>query len=336
MSSTNEPGVVMTASPPPIPGRRVDPAPKSLVAPVANADARGVVVGNGYRAFLRFTHANGSLLAAGTTYYLFLAVIALLVVAFGLAALFGGDRFAATLTESVSNAFPGLVGDQGLSTETLQEVGQATSLVGLFVLLYSGSGSIVALSRSLHVIYGAPKDPRPFVLARARLLAWLLLLAPLAALSFVPSVLVTNFAKPVINAIGAGWTRWEVPLIVLTIAVALLLNATVIWLILGHLGGIRPANAPRIVGTAFGAVAIEILKYLLSVIIAWSISKPQFGALAAPIAMLLVLFLECTVVYLAAAITAGAATATHSGSGASGGQPLPEDPLNRAGPPADP
>lgn len=312
MSSSTQSEPVAAAAPPPIPGRPVDPAPKPLVAIVAKADSRGVVVGSGYRAFLRFSHANGSLLAAGTTYYLFLAVIALLVVAFGLAALVGGARFAATVTESVSNAFPGLIGDQGLSPETLQEVGQATSVIGLLVLLYSGSGSIVALSRSVHVIYGAPKDPRPFVLARARLLAWLLLLAPLAALSFVPSVLVTNFAKPVIDALGADGAGWEWPLIGLTVAVALALNAIIMWLILGHLGGIRPARGPRLIGAALGAVAMEILKYLLNVIIAWSISKPQFGALAAPIAMLLVLYLECTVVYVAAAITAGSATAARA------------------------
>ena len=61
---------------------------------------------------------------------------------------------------------------------------------------------------------------------------------------------------------------------------------------------------------AIGAIGIEILKYLLSFIIGWSVGKPQYGAFAAPIAMLLVLFLECLVLYLAAAITAGAAVAT--------------------------
>lgn len=325
MSNPTPPGSFVAAAPPPIPGTPVDPPRKPLVAAVAKADDRGVVVGSGYRAFLRFTHANGSLLAAGTTYYLFLAVIALLVVAFGLAALLGGARFAATLTESASNAFPGLIGEEGLSPESLQQVGQTTSVVGLLILLYSGSGSIVALSRSIHVIYGAPTDPRSFVLARARLLAWLILLAPLAALSFVPSALVTNFAKPVIDALGANWAQWEPLLIGLTLALALFLNAVVLWLILGHLGGIRPARGPLMVGTVVGAVAMEILKYLLNVIIAWSVSKPQYGAFAAPIAMLLVLFLECTVVYAAAAITAGSAMATRPAGTEVPPEPTPAD-----------
>ncbi len=58
-----------------------------------------------------------------------------------------------------------------------------------------------------------------------------------------------------------------------------------------------------------GAVGIEILKYLLSFIIAWSVSKPQYGAFAAPIAMLLVLYLESLMLYTAASITAGMAVA---------------------------
>jgi uncharacterized BrkB/YihY/UPF0761 family membrane protein len=75
------------------------------------------------------------------------------------------------------------------------------------------------------------------------------------------------------------------------------------------MGGIKPARTPRLVGTAVGAIGIEILKYLLGFIIAWSVSKPQYGAFAAPIAMLLVLYLESLVLYSAASLTAGMAVA---------------------------
>ena len=88
------------------------------------------------------------------------------------------------------------------------------------------------------------------------------------------------------------------------------LNGVVVWLLLGHLGGIKPARRPRLIGSAFGAVGLEIVKYLLSFIIAWSVGKPQYGAFAAPIAMLLVLYLEILLVYLAACLAAGVAVAT--------------------------
>lgn len=300
----------VTATPPPIPGEATDPPPKAIAETLAKVDDKGTAAGVGYRAFLRFSHAKVTLLAAGTTYYLFLSVFAILVFAFGLAALIGGQELADAVTKSVTNAFPGLIGEQGVSPDTLAQVGQTTSLIGLLVLLYSSSGAMVALSNSMHVIYGAPNDPRNFVKARARLLAWMLLLAPLIALSFVPSVIISNFAGPVERALNLDGTVWGWLLFGLSGVLSLGINALVVWLILGHMGGIRPDRDARRAGTVLGAIGIEILKYLLSFIIGWSISKPQYGAFAAPIAMLLVLYLESLVLYVAACLTAGMAVAT--------------------------
>jgi membrane protein len=288
----------------------IDPPPKQVASTLAKVDRRGAAAGSGYRAFLRFTHANASLLAAGTTYYVFLSVFAVLVFAFGVAALVGGEQLADAVTQIVNNAFPGLIGDQGVSPETLKQVGQTTSTLGLLVLLYSGSGAMVAMSRSVHLIYGAPKDPRNIVLARARLLAWMLLLVPVIGLSFVPSIVISIFAEPVLDFLNLQGTFWSMLLITLTAAISVALNGIVVWLILGHMGGIRPTGRARLIGTVAGAIGIEVLKYLLSFIIGWSVDKPQYGAFAAPIAMLLVLYLECVVLYAAAAITAGTAVAT--------------------------
>lgn len=296
-----------TALRPPIPGEPMDPPPKPIHHVMRKADDHHRLTGTAYRAFIRFTHANATLLAAGTTYYAFLAVFAMLVFAFGITALIGGSDLASFITESVSNAFPGLIGDRGVSPATLEDVGQTTSVLGMVILLVSGSGAMVATSGSMHLIYGAPKDPRNFVFARLRLLAWLVLLAPLIALSFIPSVLTTHFAEPILDFLGLTGDVWSALLVGLTLIISLALNALVAWLILGHLGGIKPARGPRLAGTAIAAVGIEILKYLLNAIISWSVSKPQYGAFAAPIAMLLVLYLETMVLYAAASVTAGMA-----------------------------
>ncbi|MCU0296889.1 MAG: YihY/virulence factor BrkB family protein [Candidatus Nanopelagicales bacterium] len=299
----------MAAIPPPIPGERLDPPPKLIEATLEKVDQKSAHAGGGYRAFLRFGYANAALLAAGTAYYIFLSVFALLAFAFGLTAVIGGERLADALTQAVSNAFPGLIGDQGLSPETLMEIGQTTSIVGLLVLLYSGSGAITAASKSIHLIYGAPKDPRNFVLGKVRLLGWLLVLAPLIAISFIPNVALSVFAEPVLDFLNLEGEFTRILLVVLTGLLSIALNALVVWLMLGHLGGIRPARGPRLAGTIIGALGIEVLKYLLSFIIGWSVGKPQYGAFAAPIAMLFVLYLETIVVYASASITAGMAVA---------------------------
>ena len=302
---SDEPVRSRVAIPPPIPGEPMDPPLKEVEHTLRKIDNKSETAGAGYRAFLRFSYSNASLLAAGTAYYAFLALFALVVFAFGLTTLIGGEALADTITESLNKAFPGLIGDTGVSPQTLQDVGQTTSLVGLVSLLITGSGAMVAASNSIHLVYGVAKDSRNFIVARIRLLAWMLLLVPLMALSFVPSVVISNFAQPVMDFLGLSGGFWTWLLFALTAVVSILLNALVVWLMLGHLGGVKPARRPRLIGTAFGAVAIEILKYLLTFIISWSVSKPQYGAFAAPIAMLLVLWLETLVVYIAACLAAG-------------------------------
>ncbi len=310
MSVSTQEDPARAAVPPPIPGHPVDPEPKALEKTLRKVDSKGDAAGSAYRAYLRYSHTNASLLAAGTAYYIFLAVFSILVFAFGLTAIIGGQELADTVTQSASEAFPGLIGDQGVSAQDLQEVGRTTSIVGLLALLFSGSGAMVAASNSLHLIYGAPKDSRNFVLSRLRLLAWMLLIVPLIGASFVPSVVIGNFVGPVMDWLNLEGGFWTFILFALSALASIALNGLVIWLMLGHLGGIKPARRPRLIGAAVGAVVIEALKYLLSFIISWSVNKPQYGAFAAPIAMLLVLYLETLVVYICACLTAGIAVAT--------------------------
>ena len=103
----------------------------------------------------------------------------------------------------------------------------------------------------------------------------MLLLVPLIGLSFVPSTVISTFADPVMEFLGLQGGFWTYALFGLTAVVSIALNALVVWLILGHLGGVTPGRRPRLVGALIGAVGIEVLKYLLSFIIAWSVGKPS-------------------------------------------------------------
>ena len=299
--------MIVSSAPPPIPGEHIDPPLKSPADVLAKVEERSEVAGIGYRAIMRFIFARATLLAAGTTYYLFLSLFALLTLGFGLTARFGADRFATALTDALDTAFPGLTGGGGLDPAALAQVGSGMSIVGLLVLLYSGGGAMVAASDSFHQIYGAPKDGRNIVLLRLRLLAWLLLLAPLAMISFAASLLVTTLAGPILDFFGSTSTGAQVLLQVGTALAALALDFFVLYLMLGHLGGIRPPRRARLIGSAAGAVAIEVLKQLTATIVSWSISKPQYGAFAVPITMLLILYLLTVSTYLAAALTAALA-----------------------------
>lgn len=294
-------------------------------------DDRSHAAGAGFRGYVRYTHARGSLLAAGTTYYIFLSMFALITVAFGLTALIGSDALSRAIDQALTTAFPALTGGNGLDPDALQQLGQATSVIGLLILLYSGSGAMVATSESIHQIYGAPKDGRNFVVARLRLLGWMVVIAPMILISFSASLVVAAFADPILGWLGTASSSAPVLLRIGTSAVSFAIGLLVVYLVLGHLGGIRPPRTALLTGALVGAVGIEILKGVMAQIVAWSVSKPQYGAFAVPITVLLVLYLLTLTTYLAASLTAGIAE-----SGLSADEADPQDSSQPPASDADP
>ncbi len=295
--------MAVVASPPPIPGTPIDPPPKDPPDMVRGKDS---LAGIAYRAYSRFSYAKSTLLAAGTTYYLFLAMFALLAFGYGIVAAFGADSMASLLTEALGEAFPGLVGTNGIDPAQLRATGRASSVFGLLLLLYSGGGAMVAASASLHLIYGAPPDSRPFVKARARLLGWLIVIAPLVLVSFAIPTVVASLASSTDDLLPSTSVPSGVWIVGATVVV-LVLDFSIVYLLLGVLGGIRPERTARLWGAAIGAVVVAVLKYFLGFIVAWSISRPQYGAFAMPITVLFVLFLLTLALYASAAVTAGVA-----------------------------
>ena len=294
------------ASPPPIPGKRTDPPPKDPPQIVETIDEKSEVAGIAYRAFSRFSMAKATLLSAGTTYYLFLAMFALLAFAFGLAAAVGTEGFTLYLTDALHEALPGLVGEDGIDPDQLRAVGRSSSIVGLILLLYAGGGAMGAASGSMHLIYGAPPDPRNFVVERARLLGLLVLIAPLILVSFAIPNVVASATRNASSFVNAS----DVPLALVGIGallVALVIDFVIVYVLLGVLGGIRPERHARLIGAASGAVVVGILKYFMGFIIAWSIAKPQYGTFAMPITVLFVLYLLTLSLYASASLTAGIA-----------------------------
>ena len=76
-------------------------------------------------------------------------------------------------------------------------------------------------------------------------------------------------------------------------------------ILIGNLGGIRPPSRARLVASLLGAVAVGLIKQLLEAIMAWALDKPQYGAFAAPIAVLFILQLLSLVLYASACLAAG-------------------------------
>jgi membrane protein len=301
---------------PPIPGEVVDPPAKDLPRQVGLLQARGGVVGAGVgiglRTAIRFTLSRATLLAAGTTYYLFLALFSVLTLAYGLTAALGAERLSAYVTEAMSEAFPGLVGGSGVDPDQLRSIAQATSIVGAIGLLYGATGAVLAAGRSLHAVYGAPNNTRNLVQVRLWALGWFLVLAPLVLLSFVSASFTADLSAGLLEALGVQRSGSTGLLAAAALALTLVLDFLVMYLLLGRLGGIRPARPPLLVGATVGAVAIEVLKQVMALLVAVVVDKPQYGALAAPIGILFVLFLQSCALYAVASLTAALAEARAS------------------------
>jgi len=117
----------------------------------------------------------------------------------------------------------------------------------------------------------------------------------------------TAFSNDVLDALNLDWNGPGVLLALLSIALTLGVNFLIVFLLISYLGGIKPNLRARLIGAGIGAIAIELLKFAMALILRLSLDKPQYGALAAPIGILLVLYLQCTTLYGCAAITAGVA-----------------------------
>jgi membrane protein len=295
----------------PIPGDLVDPPARDLPERVRLLESRSGPVGTGVsigmRTRARFTHSRATLLAAGTTYYLFLALFSVLTLAYGLTAALGAEQLSGYITEALSEAFPGLVGGSGIDPEQLRSTAQATSIVSAVGLLYGATGAVLAASRSLHAVYGAPKNTRSFVWVRVWALGWFLVLAPLVLLSFVSASFTADLSGRLLDVLGVQWGGPTLLLGAVALVLTMVLNFLVVHLMLGRLGGIRPPRAPRLAGAAVGALAIEVLKQVMALLVGFVMDRPQYGALAAPIGIMFVLYLQSSALYAVASLTAGLA-----------------------------
>ncbi|WP_457207712.1 YihY/virulence factor BrkB family protein [Nocardioides sp. P5_C9_2] len=292
------------AAPPPIAGTPIDPPP-AAVPDFARKLDRTAVGGVGYRALRRYSHANVALLTSGTAYYLFLSLLSLLALTYGVIAILGADQLAERLTDILGDALPNLVGENGIDPQELRSTGLTAGVVGLVLLLYSTLSAVRGASSSLHVIFGAPPDPRSFLAAKARHLLILLVVTPLLAVSFASSSLTASLPQPLLDAVGEDSTSTRAALAGAGVLVGLAIDTLVMWILLGTLGGIRPDRGPRLISSAIGAVAIGLVKQLMQVIVAWSLDKPQYGAFALPLGVLFVLSLLTSVLYVCAAIAGG-------------------------------
>lgn len=256
-----------------------------------------------WRWWERFRDGRGTLSAKAIAYYSFFGVLSGLALAFGIGALI--PQYEQFLVEVVNEALPGLIGPEGIDPVQLRAVGSTVGLIGAAVLIYSAVGIVRAVDDGVRLIYGVQYEPRNFAIKTLRFLGYLLLLAPLVALSYVGSSATAGLFRPLLSSLGLTGPSADAVLVGAGMLVGVLLNSVVIVVVLSRLGGVCPPRW-RWRASLLAGAALEVVKVGATYFVAFTVSNPRYLSFGAPVAMLLLFFAMASVVLVAAAFVATA------------------------------
>lgn len=251
---------------------------------------------------------NGSQYAAAITYYSFLALFPLLLLAVSITGFVlqtnpGAEQsFYDHITENVP-------GDLG---RTLQSSVQAAidsragvGIVGLLGVLVTGLGWVGNLRTAIDAVWGRTPDKIGFGKAK---LADLLLLAGLGVAALVSlglTVAGTSLTDQILGAIGLDDLPGAAALLkVLGIAIAVLGDVVIFWWLLVRLPGVPVPLRIAVRGALLAAVGFEVLKIVGSYTVAHTANSPTAGPFAGVVAVLIWMQLVARWVLFACAWTA--------------------------------
>jgi len=230
-----------------------------------------------------FGKDNGFLLAAAVSFYAFLSLFPLLLLAAGVLgyALGSPEHAAAVLMRFVGKLVVGPRA-QAIVREVIQGRSAAAG-IGLVVLLWSATSAIVVLEQAVNLAWDASRR-RGYVKRRAMALLTLAVVGVLAALSFGATALIhaAGASDAAILSSVSGATR------LLTYCVPALASVALFTMIYKLLPYERVAWRAALVGGVFAGLMWEAAKHVFTFyVIHWSGYNRVYGSLASVILLML-------------------------------------------------
>lgn len=287
-----------------------------------SAENRWLAVRRAGAAWDRMNVSHGSQYAAAITYFSFLAIFPLLLLAVSVTGfvLHANPAAQQRLLDAITDNIPGDFGTT-LADSVRTFIGNRTSvgLIGLGGLLFTGLGWIGNLRAAIEVMWGRLGVRRNWFLGRA---ANLLVLVGLG-LGVLISVGLTVAASAVTDQIlrGLGWQNGRLALTTAGIAAALVGDLLIFLWILVRLPGVKVPRRVAVKGAIFASVGLEVLKLVGTYTITRTTRSLTAGPFASVIAVLLWLQLVARLVLLSAAWMAVSTEerARHGEAAATGG-----------------
>jgi len=234
---------------------------------------------------------NATLYAAAITYFSFLALFPLLLLAVSVVAfaLHSDPALQHSLYERVAQRFPGRVGTTVHDAiQTAIDNRSSVGVVGLVGLLLTGLGWIANLRAAIDAVWGRGQRKVGFLQARLGNLLVLVGLGLGSAVSLGLTAVGTSLTDQLLRAVGlehlpgAAWL-----LKLLGIALALAGDTLIFWWLLVRLPAVEVPGRIAWRGALLAAAGFEVLKIVGTYIIAHTASSPTAGPFAGLVAVLI-------------------------------------------------
>lgn len=244
-------------------------------------------------AFNRFNERLGTQFGAAITYFSFLSLIPILMVAFGVTALVlrGNQGVLDTIKEKVGEQIPGDLGPKIL--EQAMDSGTALGIIGLVIALYSGVGWIGNIREAVQAQWRPTfekSDEEKAESFLSILLQNLVTLASLGAALLVSLLLTTvggaaqNFVLGLFGLDNISWLKPVVGIGTIVIAIAADVLIFMWFYKRMEIDDFTPAPGAVFKGAVIGAVVFEVLKLAMTFLIpllSGSATAALFGSLIA-------------------------------------------------------
>lgn len=260
------------------------------------------------RMYGRYQSDGGDRLAAAVTFYWFLSLFPILLLAISLLGYVYGDRAEARVSDGLTGYLPQQLVDT--IGQTLSQAKGRAGVIGLVGLLLSGLGWIDGLREALLAVWHRARDPRNIVLRKLADVVVLLGLFATIGASVVITGATTAATDGVLSLLGLSSTPVATAL---TQVLAYLLAGAADTAIFLFLFTRLPATTPRVTNVlpaaVFGAIGFEVLKYAGAFYVARTTTKGEatYGTFAVVVGLLLFLNLVSRLILLAAAFAVTAA-----------------------------
>jgi membrane protein len=243
------------------------------------------------RAWQHLQENNGMQYAAAITFFSFLALFPLLLLAVSITGfvLHSDPGVERSFLLHVTDNVPGALGET-LKTSLQAAIDSRTSLgiVGLFGVLFTGLGWIGNLRKAIDAVWSRTPDKLNFVKEK---LANLVVLAGLglgAVVSIGLTVIGTSLTDQILGWLGLDSVPGAgVMLKLLGIALAVAGDTVIFWWLLVRLPQIEVPTRIAVKGALLAAIGFEVLKILGSFTIAHTANSPTAGPFAGIIAVLI-------------------------------------------------